>query len=109
MRREDMERLVFLYLCDDRERNILLGKLKMQFEDFLKFEYWTKKLEFWEYNKSLWNRYGEAFQKDLKCMRVLTTICPEERADAEQLELEKLEVWEQELEHHLKKHNVEWG
>ena len=51
----------------------------------------------------------KGFQKDLKCMRVLTTICPEERADAEQSELEKLEVWEQELEHHLKKHNVEWG
>ena len=51
----------------------------------------------------------KGFQKDLKCMRVLTAICPEERADAEQSELEKLEVWEQELEHHLKKHNVEWG
>ena len=58
MRREDMERLAFLYLCDEEDQNILLGKSKMKLEKFLKFEHWTRKLEFWEYNKSLWDRYS---------------------------------------------------
>ena len=108
MRREDMERLVFLYLCDDRERNILLGKLKMQFEDFLKFEYWTKKLEFWEYNKSLWNRYGEAFSQELGSLGDLKVMCQEEQEDRERTELEQLEAWERELECTLEKQNIEY-
>ena len=108
MRREDMERLAFLYLCEEKDRNILLGKRKMHLQDFLKFEYWTKKLELWKYNKSLWERYGGEFSQELGGLGDLKVMCQEEQEDRERTELEQLEAWERELECTLEKQNIEY-
>lgn len=107
MRREDMERLAFLYLCDEEDQNILLGKSKMKLEKFLKFEHWTRKLEFWEYNKSLWDRYSRELQSDLEKLGISEMERAEEQKAVERVEFEKLEVWEAELGCNLKKQNIE--
>ena len=58
MHQKDMEQFAFLFLCGKRDREILLGKEKMTFSDFLGLNL---------YNLEIWNEYagqfGEQFQQ----------------------------------------------
>lgn len=108
MRREDMERLAFLYLCEEGDRNILEQKKEMNLKDFLKFEYWTRLLGFWEYHKILWSGVGGEFRQELEDLGIEMDGCREEWREREEAEIGQLEKWEEELKEHLKKLNIEY-
>ena len=41
MRQKDMERFAFLYLCGQRDKNLLAGEERMTFQDFDRLVYIT--------------------------------------------------------------------
>lgn len=62
MQQEVIEMLAFFYLCEERDQNILMKKEKMTFRDFRRFDYLTKRLGFWEYNKKIWEDFSGNFK-----------------------------------------------
>lgn len=65
MRQETIEMLAFFYLCGEKDRSILLKKEKMLFRDFLRFDYLTKRIGLWEYNKKIWEEFSEEFKQQI--------------------------------------------
>lgn len=65
MKQEAKEMLAFFYLCGERDQNILMRTEKMTFRDFLRFDYLTKRLEFWEYNKKIWRDFSGEFKQKI--------------------------------------------
>lgn len=61
MRQVEIEKLAFLYLCEEKDRNILDKKEKMTFKDFERFDFLTRKLELWECNKWIWKEFSADF------------------------------------------------
>lgn len=107
MRREDMERLAFLYLCGEKDRNILQTEENINLSDFLKLEYWTRVLDFWEYNKYLWNKFGKGLELELRNLGIRSDEGQAERKAKEKAELEQMEKWNKELLECLKKADIE--
>ena len=65
MQQEVIEMLAFFYLCEERDQNILMKKEKMTFRDFRRFDYLTKRLGFWEYNKKIWEDFSGNFKYNI--------------------------------------------
>jgi len=65
VKQEAIEMLAFFYLCGERDQNILMKKEKMTFGDFLRFDYLTRRLEFWEYNKKIWVDFSGSFKQKI--------------------------------------------
>lgn len=67
MRREDLEKFAFLYMCREKDRDILLGKERMTFLDFDRLLYLTEILGLSLYRQEIWNvfagQFGEQFQQ----------------------------------------------
>lgn len=66
MKKEKLEMLAFFYLCDKGDQNVLQGKVRMTFSEFIRFDYLTRRLEFWEYNKRIWSEFSGQFEKELE-------------------------------------------
>lgn len=66
MKQEEIEMLAFFYLCDEKDRNILMKREKMTFRDFQRFDYLTRRLEFWEYNKKIWKDFAGEFEQKIQ-------------------------------------------
>ncbi len=66
MKKEKLEMLAFFYLCKKRDRNLLQGKVRMTCSEFIRFDYLTRRLEFWEYNKRIWTEFSGQFEKELE-------------------------------------------
>lgn len=69
MYQEDIERFAFMYLCGERDKNILQGKEKMTFEDFERYDYITNALGFMDLNQKLWNEYSLRFQEEYQILK----------------------------------------
>lgn len=65
MQQEAIEMLAFFYLCGKKDQNILIKKEKITFEDFQRFDYLTKRLGFWEYNKKIWKEFSGEFKQKI--------------------------------------------
>ncbi len=63
MHQKDTEWFAFLYLCGERDRDLLLGKVKMKFSDLDRLFYLTDFLDLPKVNQEIWNRYGAQFQE----------------------------------------------
>lgn len=63
MRQDEIEKLAFFYLCEEEDQNILKKKGKMTYKDFRRFDYLTRRLEFWEYNKKIWEEFSAGFKE----------------------------------------------
>lgn len=98
MYQEDIERFAFMYLCGERDKNILLGKEKMTFEDFERYDYITNALGFMNLNQELWNEYSIRFQEEY---RILKSIWEEENEgkSIEEVEdmIDRQEMWIQDF------------
>ena len=55
MRQKDIEKFAFLYLCGQRDKDILAGKERMTFQDFDRLTYITDFLELDQMNLEIWN------------------------------------------------------
>ena len=65
MKQEEIEMLAFFYLCGQKDQNILMKKEKMTFMDFQRFDYLTRRLGFWEYNKRIWKEFSGTFKEKI--------------------------------------------
>lgn len=57
-----MERMAYLYLSSEKERNLLLEKEQMKFHDFRKHVYLTDFLGFSDLNTYVWNQFSGQFK-----------------------------------------------
>lgn len=66
MGQKDIEKFAFLFLCGERDRNILLGKEKMTYADLDRLTYLTDFFGLEKYNLEIWNQYGGQFKNSLR-------------------------------------------
>lgn len=71
MHQKDIERFAFLYLCGQRDRELLAGRENMTFQDFDRLIYITASLGFNQMNLEIWNRFSPKFTEQLGAMEKL--------------------------------------
>lgn len=71
MHQNDIERFAFLYLCGQRDRELLGGKVKMTFQDFDRLIFITESLGLSQMNLEIWNRFSPQFLEQLGAMEKL--------------------------------------
>lgn len=71
MHQKDIERFAFLYLCGQRDRELLAGRENMTFQDFDRLIYITASLGFNQMNLEIWNRFSSKFTEQLGAMEKL--------------------------------------
>lgn len=70
MQQENLERFAFLYLCGEKDRDILLGRREMTFIDFDRLTYLADFFGLSRFNMEVWNQHIEMFTPQLgKLMR----------------------------------------
>ena len=72
MQQEDLERFAFLYLCGEKDRDILLGRREMTFIDFDRLTYLADFFGLSRFNLEVWNQYIEVFTPQLSKLMRLT-------------------------------------
>ncbi len=76
MHQKDMERFAFLYLCGQRDREILAGTERMTFEDFDRLAYITDFLGLDQMNLAIWNQFSPQFSGQFQAIeRILEENC----------------------------------
>ncbi len=76
MHQKDIEKFAFLYLCGQRDRDILAGKERMTFEDFDRLSYITDFLGLDQMNLEIWNRFSLQFSGQFEALeRLLKEDC----------------------------------
>lgn len=91
MHQRDMERFAFLFLCEKRDRDILMGKEKMTFSDFDRLTYITDFLGLKLYNLEIWNTYSEQFTDQFQRLEQLY----EDTFDNESWDTEETDIHDQ--------------
>ena len=66
MRQAEIEKLAFFYLCEEKDRIILEKKEKISYKDFVRFDYLTRRLGFWELNKWIWKEFSAEFTEKIE-------------------------------------------
>ncbi len=66
MQQKYLEKFAFLYLCGQRDRDILSGKERMRFEDFDRLIYLTEYLGFQLLSLEIWNQFSQRFKSRFK-------------------------------------------
>lgn len=66
MQQKDLEKYAFLYLCGQRDRDLLSGKERMKFEDFDRLVYITDYLGFRLLSLEIWNQFSGRFKSRLE-------------------------------------------
>lgn len=85
MRKKDMERFAFLYLCGQRDRRLLTGEERMTFQDFDRLVYITDFLGLDQMNLEIWNRFSPQFKEQFEALERFLT---EDHSDVETGEYE---------------------
>lgn len=80
-----MERMAYLYLSSEKERNILLEKEQMKFCDFRRHVYLTDFLGFSNLNTYFWNQFSGQFKDKFEA---IVDLIYDEQADYEDLEFD---------------------
>lgn len=76
MHQKDIEKFAFLYLCGQRDRDLLAGKERMTFEDFDRLSYITDFLGLDQMNLEIWNRFSPQFSRQFEAVgRLLKENC----------------------------------
>lgn len=76
MRQKDIEKFAFLYLCGQRDKDILAGKERMTFQDFDRLTYITDFLELDQMNLEIWNCFYPQFKEQFEAVgRLLEENC----------------------------------
>lgn len=65
MRENDIEKLAFLYVCRESDRELLLGKREMEFQDFCRLDYLSGSLGLERFNLRLWQEHAWKFQEQI--------------------------------------------
>lgn len=93
MRREDLEKFAFLYMCREKDRDILLGKEKMTFSDFDRLLYLTEILGLNFYRQEIWNVFAGQFEEQFQQLEQLyeetfslVSYAPEETEEEQRLQ-----------------------
>lgn len=63
MQKSDINRQIFLQLCGERDRKLLMETEKMSLEDFDRLTYITDFLGFTDYNLVLWEQVSPQFKE----------------------------------------------
>lgn len=94
MRQKDTEQFAFLFLCGERDRDVLQGREKMTFSDFERLRYITEFLGMNEYNLEIWNRYAGMFQEQFqKLGRLYEETCDIVEWDFTEADEEQYDRW----------------
>ncbi|WP_373241209.1 hypothetical protein [Mediterraneibacter gnavus] len=94
MRQKDIERFAFLYLCGERDRNILLGKEKMTFSDLDRLTYITDFLDLSHYNLDIWDEFSGQFQKQFRLLdKLYDETCDIVSYDLSECDYRQHELW----------------
>lgn len=68
MHQKDMERFAFLYLCGQRDRDLLAGRENMSFQDFNRLVYITDFLGLNLLSLEIWNKFSPQFKEAAGCV-----------------------------------------
>ncbi len=68
MHQKDIERFAFLYLCSQRDKDMLTGVERMTFQDFDRLIYITDVLGLDQMNLEIWNRFSPQFKEQFKAL-----------------------------------------
>lgn len=68
MQQKDMERFAFLYLCGQKDRDMLNGKERMTFQDFDRLVYITDVLGLDQMNIEICNRFFKQFKEQFEAL-----------------------------------------
>lgn len=68
MHQKDMERFAFLYLCGQRDRDLLAGRENMTFQDFNRLVYITDFLGLNLLSLEIWNQFSSQFKERLDAL-----------------------------------------
>lgn len=71
MHQNDMERFAFLYLCGQRDRDLLAGRENMSFQDFNRLVYITDFLGLNLLSLEIWNQFSLQFKERLDALEGL--------------------------------------
>lgn len=108
MHQEDIEQLAFLYLCGERDREILNGKEKLSLADFDRLTYLAYYLGMENFHKKLWMRNASKFKKEFACLQELQKSGL--KADARETDSEKNlhQLWIREFYQNASKDARKW-
>lgn len=71
MHQRDIERFSFLYLCGQRDRDLLAGRERMTFQDFERMVYITELLGLSHLSLEIWNQFSSQFKEQLEALEKL--------------------------------------
>ena len=66
MKENEIEKLAFLYVCGERDREILLGGRNMEFQDFCRLHYLVEILGLEQLNLELWKQFARNFKEQIE-------------------------------------------
>jgi hypothetical protein len=94
MHQKDMERFAFLYLCGQRDRELLAGTERMTFEDFDRLAYITDFLGLDQMNLEIWNQFSPQFRGQFQAIeRVLEETCGDREVGVYEDDLRLYDRW----------------
>lgn len=76
MHEKDIERFAYLYLCGQKDKDLLSGKIKMTFQEFSRIVYITDTLGFDHLNMEIWNEFSSRFAEQLEALEALDEELP---------------------------------
>lgn len=93
MQQKEIERLAFLFLCGQRDRDILTGKKKMSFPDFERLTYMMDLLGMDAYNREIIEEYSEKFEEKIRQLEMLEQEIDDGTDKELAADTEKYEMW----------------
>ncbi len=83
MYQKDIEKFAFLYMCGQRDKCLIQGKVKMTFQDFDRLVFITEFLGFDRLSLEIWNQFSAQFQAQLEDLENQLPEDSEDMASAE--------------------------
>ena len=94
MHQRDTEWFAFLYLCGEKDRDLLLGREKMTLSDLDRFSYLTDLLNMPKANEEIWNQYGQQFREQFQLLeKMYRESCNLVSFDMSEVDMDLHEKW----------------
>lgn len=71
MKSENLQKMAYLYLCCEKDRELLLGKREMKYYDFRRLLFLINHIKLRDYGVSFWNRFSGKFLKNIKALEAV--------------------------------------
>lgn len=71
MKRTDLEKMTYFYLCGEKDRNLLLGKSEMKYSDFRRLLFLVNYMKLYGLSIFIWNQFAGKFEKDIDALEAI--------------------------------------